>query len=430
MKEKTIAIIIILMIIKFSIVSEATANVIIEEIKPVNYAVIEYNPTLEINVSTDKSIDLLWIFSNNNKLDIIGKNLSVTSGIYRQKIPNGTQEGMYYQWGVIIFDSENYYNYTYSFKRRGWNTIDSGSFLFKGYITGGNISLDNVRPVFPPPEGNGIEKYNKSELDTLDNIIVFSLDLISVPELGKYPQWGEYYIEDERILGIKFIIEDISTNYSNIENVILSFSVQDNVTIQSFNLDLNNNISDVITPIILNKSGLWNIRLDFIVKDKNLRLNAFENISKFNKFDDGDYITFYLTNNSSLNYVNYYEKYVPVHTFAEVGIFQQIDIGNIQTELMNISAISMENATETFKDSVSRSGISLYIQFAMLLTTAILVFFTIWFNLQTEKKRDKRETTNEWKNAYREIGAHYHEVNPRKLTISELRGYISNHSSK
>lgn len=104
-----------------------SADPVIHDVLPEDGARLDYNPVLIINVSNDRPMDIFWYFkeSQSDKWENIGTNLSVLSGIYRQQISNGTEEGKNYQWRVDISDNSSFVTQTFNFRRRGWQTISA-----------------------------------------------------------------------------------------------------------------------------------------------------------------------------------------------------------------------------------------------------------------------------------------------------------------
>jgi len=144
MKKRIVLCFQIIFFIYLSILSLSLARPILNDVSPNDGARLDSNPVLIVNVSDDKPINIVWYFrvSGANHWEKIGQNLSVPSGIYQQNIPNGTKEGINYQWSVNISDNTSYINNSLNFRRRGWQTIfEITNITFYAPDSSKNISL-------------------------------------------------------------------------------------------------------------------------------------------------------------------------------------------------------------------------------------------------------------------------------------------------
>ena len=121
----------IILTLIFSILPiSVSGSPVINYVFPEDGAKLDSNPILTINVSNDQPMNILWFFNESGQWKIIGHNKSVESGIFKQKIPNGTQEDTNYQWRINISDNSHYLNKTFWFRRMGWHIIWEGNFSF------------------------------------------------------------------------------------------------------------------------------------------------------------------------------------------------------------------------------------------------------------------------------------------------------------
>ena len=294
---------------------------------------------------------------------------------------------------LVIFISSFIYNGLAS-EEREWHVISGG------WLSGGNIngSYTAIR-VFPPDEGNGIEILKNNELKDFSkkygNRLIFSLDFISTPVIGKEFEYGEYYLEGEKITAVRFLIEDNRSDYSNCSECVLKIMSQEEKPIRTINLDLKKNITEFTNPFILNSSGLWKINIEFI-SDNNDSFFVFENISKWRQYDDKNYLTFLLENGSIQNFKNYYEKCIPVLSTSELFGLQQMLLAEKQGEYLkdtatslNDTANSLENISIQVKDYIVDAESSITALWISAIAAIILVLATIVIGFLLEYLRQK-----------------------------------------
>lgn len=423
-------------------ISCISAEPIINSVSPEDEARLDYNPLLIIDVSNDFPMDIIWYFkeAESEYWEKIGTNLSVTSGIYQQFIPNGTMESTNYQWKVNIFDENSSIEEIFNFRRRGWQVVSGGSW----WITGGNVSGTfynrSITPIFPPPESKEILILNKNDLSKCEHRLVFSLDFVTIPVIGKEFEFGEYYLKGEKIIAVRFLIEDSLSDYSNFSEVVLTILSQEENVIKSINLDLDKNITEFDSPFILDSSGLWKISIEFTLNDKeNDSFYVFENISKWNQYDDKDYLTFYLEKESDLNFQNYYEKCIPVLSTSELVELQQMLLAEKQGEYLQDTATSLNDTANSIENVTIQ--LSDYIRNAESLTwaawvAAIAAISTVFLAFGLEFYRKNIRKKHLFGALFREIQDNLKVVNDylegciKKSTFVEGRAFSMFHYEK
>ncbi|MCK4364978.1 MAG: hypothetical protein KAW45_02900 [Thermoplasmatales archaeon] len=234
----------------------------------------------------------------------------------------------------------------------GWKPVDEWS----GTVSG-TFYNRSLTPIFPPTEDEkkGIRYEKRSNLIKYNReILVFSLDFISIPAVGKEDDFAEYYMLGEKIVAINFRIENSLSNYSVFSNATLSFISQYDDVVKSIDLELDKNITELDTPLILDTSGFWKIRIDFTMEEDNKdTFYVFENVSKWELHEDKNYLSFFLENESIYNFQNHYEKCVPVYSMSEYVELQQRLILSDTARSLESTAKSVEDiANSQFKHTI------------------------------------------------------------------------------
>jgi len=271
-----------------------------------------------------------------------------------------------------------------------WHTISSG------YITGGNWSGSiynlSFTPIFPPHEGNGIFYKNLSHIQTnVPNSIIFSLKLITIPNTYKFGELGEYLIHGEKIVAINFSKRYIN-NENNHSEVIFTLYSPEEKSFISQKLNLSENITILPTPIILNSSGLWKIKLDFISNQSSKIFQIWEDVRNWPHKDDEYYLTFSLTSN--LSFKNYYEKVIPIFTTSEVIGYWQAWLTKEQGKYLNNSANSAEDTARSVKDIVQGQ---ISFQIIAIIGTFVAAIGGAWFGYWYKDKNEMKRLTAAFK---------------------------------
>ncbi|MHA1981870.1 MAG: hypothetical protein ACTSXN_12350, partial [Promethearchaeota archaeon] len=341
----------------------AMSEPVINDTYPENDSILDNNPELKINVTNDKPMDIRWFFNYSGKWIQIGKNESVGSGEYTQIIPNGTDKGTDYQWSVNISDKNSYINDTFHFRRRGEQAV---SYHFFSLSFGGYVNVTGK--IFPPPEGNGIIYQNESIIKAYpSNNVIFSIEFISTPKVAKILDLGEYLIEGETIDAVSFQTSEKFFEQINAVEIIFSSSNHDILLKQK--IDLNNSITRLDTPLIINESGLWSIRIQFFPIDDEEFL-IWEKLPKEYHNGNKDCLTFNLSTSNNLSFINYYKRLLPVFTLSEVLNFQQMSILKQQGEYLNDTAKSVSDISKSqiLMQIISIIGVGLFSLFVALLS--------------------------------------------------------------
>ena len=235
---------------------------------------------------------------------------------------------------------------------REWQEVGSFWFSFgnsSGIINGtyyNGTGLNQNLPLSIALEGDGIVRKNLTFIKiNLSNYVIFTLKLIPIPKIGRI--WsGEYFATEEEIVAIYFLINDQS-NEANYSRVSLTLSDPIGKDLFSQNLDLSNDITNLESPVLLNSSGLFKARLDFIVNDSSAdseKMWIFENVARwFDEDDEEKYLTFALGSNSNLSFQNYYERSIAVFSLSEIIGLQQMFLAEQQARHLNETANSVRD---------------------------------------------------------------------------------------
>jgi len=266
---------------------------------------------------------------------------------------------------LCILLSSGYTQFTTADDDREWHSVENL------WFTGGNLSgtfynfsfsNSSVIPISPPLEGDGIYRLNYNTIEAnISNYVIFSIGFLSAPKTGRIWPLGEYFIKDEMIVAIYFTLvsESENVNYSDIR---FTFYNPEGKIVISKNLDIERNITILEEPVILNSSGLYKTRIDFLslenTEDENFWV--FEDISRWiAEGDDKKYLTFSLGAESNLSFQNYYEKFSPVFTLEDIIGIQQMLLAEQQGEYLKETADSIKKIAEdqTIKQIISIIGV-------------------------------------------------------------------------
>lgn len=264
-----------------------------------------------------------------------------------------------------------------------WFSFSNSSSIFNGTYYNGT-GLNQNLPLSIALEGDGIVRKNLTFIKiNLSNYVIFTLKFISIPKIGRI--WsGEYFATEEEIVAIYFLINTHSdeANYSRVTLTLYDPIGKD---LFSQNLDLNNNITNLESPVLLNSSGLFKARLDFIVNDSstdNEKMWIFENVSRWlDEEDDEKYLTFALGSNSSLSFQKYYERSIAVFSLSEIIGLQQMFLAEQQAGHLSDTSKSVENIAE----NSTRNAIIVALIATFLGFVASLII-VVWKDKKTIKK--------------------------------------------
>jgi hypothetical protein len=226
--------------------------------------------------------------------------------------------------------------------------IDSGWFTvtFGAEIT--------ILPSYPS-EGNGIIYENKEFIETnYPNSVIFDIDLIAIPKIGGILfDLGEFNIKEEKIVAVNFSMEHIckKADCSNVTYVTFFLFSPEEKLVTSQNLCLNYSFTKLKEPVILNKSGLWKMRLEFITKENDTNIQIWEKVPEKYTEKGKAYLTFNINTSKNLSFQNYYERTLPIFSLSEVIGFQQMLLFQQQGKYLSDTAKSLDSTASFLSDT-------------------------------------------------------------------------------
>jgi hypothetical protein len=266
-----------------------------------------------------------------------------------------------------------------------------------------NGSIYNRSQIFPPEEGNGVIYETLTNIKAnVSNSVIFSLSLITIPNPHIIPELGEYFIQDNEILAIKFTIKNLSSTI-NYSDVIFTLFPPEQKWSFSQKLNHNSNITVLSKPIIINSSGLWKVKIEFVKNQSSEDFYVWENISSWKP---KKYLTFFL--NSNLSYKNYYEKVIPAYTISDINGFWQAQLTNEQGKYLKDTANSSSASANASKvAAVASQNSAFWTMISALgawIAATIAIILPLIYNRKSKKeKEEEKQNRKEIATALREI---------------------------
>jgi len=283
-------------------------------------------------------------------------------------------------------------------------------------------------PIVPALEGDGVIRKNFTFIEeNIPNYIIFNFRLIPIPKIGRI--WsGEYFVKEEEIVAIYFLIEKQSVD-NNYSEIMLTLYDPNGVPVFVQRLDTKDNLTQLQTPISLNSSGLFKVRIDFLVNESSNKIWAFENVAKWiNQDDDEKYLTFGLGNTTNLSFQNYYERAVPIFTLSEIIGLQQMFLAEQQGEHLKDTASSLENVSINIGKSIEDVGFQTWAAWLVAIAAIVGIIATFFAGFFKERKR----VNNLFRALFSEILLNLRTVNDflgkgvKKIKDSDLIGIEEN----
>jgi hypothetical protein len=265
----------------------------------------------------------------------------------------------------------------------------------------GSIYNSSIISIFPPPEGDGIIYKNYSYIQkNVSNSVIFNLKLISFPNIYNITSFYEYHIQGEKIVAIYFTKNDLTSEINYSEVIFTMYSPEEKLLI-SQKIDLTSDITILSTPLLLDSSGLWTIKINFVLNNNSEDFRVWENVTNWHFNDDKYYLTFFL--NSNLSFKNYYEKVIPVFSISEANGYWQA----LLTREQEIYLSDTANSSKVSAEASEKSAIwTMYAAIIAGITTGLALIITImitWLNIRQSKK-DKEEEKQYKKDIAKHMG--------------------------
>jgi hypothetical protein len=242
--------------------------------------------------------------------------------------------------------------------------------------------------------------------------VIFKLKLISIPKIDRI--WpGEYFVKEEKIMAVFFEIEKQSNNASY-DEILFTFIDPKGNTLLIQKIDSNMHILEFNPSILLDSSGIYNLRISF-TNSSNLWI--FENVERWlEESDNQKYLTFGLINTTNVSYRGYYERAIPVFSMSDIIDLQQMFLSEQQSKHLSETARSLENIARDSLANAASAGIIASI------VTVLLSWIAKWlYDESKEEKLDKQQ----WSGLHSEIESNIAKLNENINALKYLNRPIS-----